>query len=445
MAKMKLQEILNELHITQLEEGFDAIYIEEIMKGELPIEDIKQLIAMQFPPGGAEEPGAGGDDAAAALLDLPDVPGGSSGGNDEIDSAAFEDIQKRLAGLDMAPGSGAAPDEPPAEITPESLDMLLPDTPGNKSAKPASNPFPAAPKAGGNSPFPAAPKSNAPAAGGNNPFPAAPRSSGPAAGGSNPFPAAPRSSGPAAGGNNPFPAAPRSSGPAASPFPAAPAARAAPKTPDIVTVSAQVNQLFMHYYPGQAPPAETVQYYVQQVTSGAMTIDQVQDQIREALARYKSAVQSSPAASPAKAAPAGAAPAKQKPPVRKPRYSLEDDGRSFTKDEAQAFVDWLYIKFCGGVNKGDVAAKPRIVRDLCSGQYSKKMACWTVQRSKEAVKYAEVKKGKRTKIVNYITKAAKIVCPKNMPSSSEIALLAELVLDQEITLDDVESDLALRA
>jgi len=208
-----------------------------------------------------------------------------------------------------------------------------------------------------------------------------------------------------------------------------------------VTASAQVNQLFMHYYPGQAPPQETVQYYVQQVTSGAMTIDQVQDQIRDALARYKSQVQSSPAASPAKAA----APAPKKPPVRKPRFSLEDDGKSFTKEEAQAFVDWLYIKFCGDVNRGDVAMKPRIVRDLCSGQYSKKMACWTVQRSKEAVKYAEVKKAKRAKLMTYVTKAAKIVCPKNMPKQAEMALLVELVLDQDMTLDEVEADLAARA
>jgi len=206
-----------------------------------------------------------------------------------------------------------------------------------------------------------------------------------------------------------------------------------------VTASAQVNKLFMHYYPGQAPPQETVQYYVQQVTSGAMTIDQVQDQIREALQRYKSAVQSSPAASPAKAA------APPKPTVRKPRYTLEDDGKSFTKDEAQAFVDWLYIKFCGGVNRGDVAMKPRIVRDLCSGQFSKKMACWTVQRSKEAIKYAEEKKAKRAKLINYVNKAAKIVCPKNMPKPNEVAMLVELVLDQEMTLDEVEADLAARA
>jgi len=211
-------------------------------------------------------------------------------------------------------------------------------------------------------------------------------------------------------------------------------------TRDTITASAQVNQLFMHYYPGQQPPADTVQYYVQQVTSGALTIDQVQDQIRDALQRYKSSVQAEPA--PAKAA---AAPAPAKPPVRKPRYTLEDDGKSMTKDEAQAFVDWLFIKYCGDVNRGDVAMKPRIVRDLCSGQYSKKMACWTVQRSKEAVKYAEVKKAKRTKLVNYVTKAAKIVCPKNMPKPQEIALLVELVLDQEMTLDDVESDLAARA
>jgi len=207
-----------------------------------------------------------------------------------------------------------------------------------------------------------------------------------------------------------------------------------------VTASAQVNQLFMHYYPGQAPPQDTVQYYVQQVTSGAMTIDQVQDQIRDALARYKSSVQSSP--SPAKGA---AAPGPKKPPVRKPRYSLEDDGKSMTKEEAQAFVDWLYVKFCGDACKGDVAMKPRIVRDLCSGQYSKKMACWTVQRSKEAVKYAEVKKAKRAKLLNYVNNAAKIVCPKNMPKAAEVAMLVELVLDKEMTLDEVESDLAARA
>jgi len=411
------------------------------------MEDIKQLIAMQFPAGG--EGGAGGDDADAALLDLPDVPGGAgAGGNDdEIDSAAFEDIQKRLAGLDVAPGDDA-PQDNFEEITPDTLDSLLPSTPGKSSgaAKPAGgSPFPAAPGSGakpaGGSPFPAAPGSGAKPAGGS-PFPAAPGSGAKPAGGS-PFPAAPGSGAKPAGGS-PFPAAPGASRPAASPFPAAPGANAAPRKPDTITASAQVNQLFMHYYPGQAPPPDTLKYYVDQVTSGALTIDQVQDQIREALQRYKA--QTAAAAPTAKAAPTpAAAPAPAKPPVRKPRFTLQDDGKSFTKEEAQAFVDWLFIKFCGGPNKGDVAMKPRLVRDLCSGQYSKKMACWTVQRSKEAIKYAEEKKTKRAKLIAYANKAAKIVCPKNLPTAQEVAVLVELVLDQEMTLDELESDLAARA
>jgi len=343
-------------------------------------------------------------------------------------------MQRRLASLD-----GGVPDSNFDDIT--SLDAMLPDTPSSKgNAKPAvssgGSVFPAAPKAGGD-PFPSAPK-----AGGSNPFPAAPK-----AGGSNPFPAAPKAGG---APSSVFPAAPQGSRPApraaapagASPFPAAPGsgAAAAPRNPDTITASAQVNQLFQHYYPGQAPPQETVQYYVRQVTSGAMTIDQVQDQIREALQRYKA---SQAAAAPAK--PAAASPAKPAAAPAKPRFTLEDDGKSMTKDEAQAFVDWLYVKYCGGVNKGDVARKPQLVRDLARGQYSKKMVCWTIQRSKEALKYKEVKDAKRAKLIPYVNKAAKIVCPKNMPTAKEVAVLVEQVLDQEKTLDEVEAELAARA
>jgi len=170
-----------------------------------------------------------------------------------------------------------------------------------------------------------------------------------------------------------------------------------------------------------------------------MTIDQVQDQIREALQRYKA--QTQPAAAPVPTSPSKpATPAKP----AKPRFTLEEDGRSLTKEEAQAFVDFLYIKYCGGVTKGDVARKPQLVRDLSNGQYSKKMVCWTIQRSKEALKYAEVKKAKRAKLVTYLTKAAKIVCPKNMPKAAELAALAEDVLDQQKTLDEVEAELAAR-
>ena len=508
-ARAQLEDILRELHITKLDEGFDDIYIDEIVKGELPLDDIKQLIAMQFPPGGAAEDPAPDTPAAAAAAedegfpDLPDVPGSTgaahTGADDDIDEAAFEEIQKRLAGINVAgagsssgagagaataPAAGAGADASPDfdHMTEESFDALFPSTPSAKStARPAvssgGNVFPAAPTSShtsSNSVFPAAPKASptpsssssssvfpaapkaapAPAPAGRNPFPAAPSSSSSSPTHSSVFPAAPqagpaRSSGvfPAAPQAQPRPAAqqpPHAPAPApASVFPAAPGSAA--RHPDPATAAAQVQQLFQHYYPGQVPPAETVAYYVQQVAAGALTIEQVQDQIRAALQRYRSATQpTSPSTASAAAAPAAPAARSPAKPAR-PRYTLEDDGTPMTKEYAQGFVDWLYVRYCGGVTRGDVARKPQLVRELVSGNYSRKMACWTVQRSKEAIKYAEVKKAKRAKLVDYLGKAAKIVCPKHMPTQAEIAALVEQILDQEKTLDEVEAELAARA
>ena len=499
-ARAQLEEILRELHITQLDEGFDEIYTDEIAKGELPLEDIKQLIAMQFPPGAAAaETDAPTQEAAPAapaaadegFPDLPDVPGTTGAGAEEdIDEAAFEEIPKRLAGMQIgsggspgadagagagtAPGAGAdaAPDY--EHMTEESFDALFPSTPAAKGpARPAvsagGSVFPAAPTSSTHSSssssnvFPAAPTT---AASSRDPFPASPSSS--SHGSSDVFPAAPTSSNksvfPAAPQQPPqpqqqhvFPAAPQPQPQQQAPasvFPAAPGSAGARGT-DAATAAAQVNQLFEHYYPGQVPPAETVAYYVRQVAGGAMTIAQVQDEIRAALERYRCATQgqTQAAASPAKTTTTAAAsrtasssPSKAAAaaPAR-PRYTLEDDGTPMTKEVAQGFVDWLYVRYCGGANRGDVARKPQLVRELVSGNYSKKMACWTVQRSKEAIRYAEVKKTKRAKLTDYIAKAARIVCPKHLPSQAEVAALVEQVLDQEKTLDEVEAELAARA
>jgi len=84
------------------------------------------------------------------------------------------------------------------------------------------------------------------------------------------------------------------------------------------------------------------------------------------------------------------------------------------------------------------------VKALVSGEYSKKIVCWTVQRSKEGQKYAEQRKARKEKLLKYVQQASKVVCPKNMPTAREIQVYVELVLDQQMTLDEVEEELKER-
>jgi len=438
------------LGIPKLDEGFDEVYIEELMKGELPDEDIKQLIKMQFEPEGGDSMGSGGDGVPSSdFSDLLQAAAEDDGlkepsSNEAPADTDLDEMRKFIESSGPAQPTNASTDfgdlpdldaelSAPKQTTPSAFPSApsgFPDAP--KQTTPSA--FPSAPKQQTTSAFPtapagfpAAPKQQTPGA-----FPAAPKQQTPGA-----FPAAPKQQTPGA-----FPAAPRQQTPGA--FPAAPsmgssgvssAAARPPAANDPAVVTQNVNALFAHYYPTQQPPEETKQYYIRKIVAGQMTIVQVEGEIRMALEKFSKATQ-------AKAEPE---PEPEKKKKNRTLFSIEETGQPMTKEEAQAFVDRAYIHFVGGVNKGDLARKPQLVKSLVSGEYSKKIVCWTIQRSKEGQKYAETRKARKEKLLKYVQQAAKVVCPNNMPKAREIQIYVELVLDQQMSLDEVEEELKERA
>ena len=471
---MKLAKMLDELGIPKLDEGFDEVYIEELMKGELPDEDIKQLIKMQFEPEGGDSMGSGGDGVPSSdFSDLLQAAAEDDGlkepsSNETPEDTDLDEMRKFIESSGPAQPTSSSTDfgdlpdldaelSAPKQTTPSAFPSApsgFPDTP--KQQTPSAFPsapkqqttsafptapagFPAAPKQQTPAGFPAAPKQQTPSA-----FPAAPKQQTPSAfpaapsmSSSGAFPAAPKQQTP--GG---FPAAPKQQTPGG--FPAAPsmgssgvssAAARPPAANDPAVVTQNVNALFAHYYPTQQPPEETKQYYIRKIVAGQMTIVQVEGEIRMALEKFSKATQ-------AKAEPE---PEPEKKKKNRTLFSIEETGQPMTKEEAQAFVDRAYIHFVGGVNKGDLARKPQLVKALVSGEYSKKIVCWTIQRSKEGQKYAETRKARKEKLLKYVQQAAKVVCPNNMPKAREVQIYVELVLDQQMSLDEVEEELKERA
>jgi hypothetical protein len=197
-------------------------------------------------------------------------------------------------------------------------------------------------------------------------------------------------------------------------------------------------ELFEYYYPGQRPPDATMAYYVQQIAGGAMTPDDVQQQIRAAIEASlpKASPEPTPPrpAAPATASPttahsfamslpsvpgavspsAQAAPTTPPPPVAaKPAGASpspsSSTGRRWPKERIIEFVDQLCITYCGGVAKADVVLRTQVINSVVSGAYTLDNAEWAIQTSPEAKRWKSQQHNSQLR--EYIQELAKRYTP----------------------------------
>lgn len=218
-------------------------------------------------------------------------------------------------------------------------------------------------------------------------------------------------------------------------------------------------ELFEYYYHAQ-PPQSTADYYVQQLVSGSMGPDDIQQQIRTAIEASlpKSQPQpqpqlQSPARSPPAAPPATTSftlpsvPGSKPPTPSSPTATGGGGGGGGTgkwsRERVTEYVDALCEKYCGGVTKADIALRSQTISSIMSGGYTLANAEWAIQMSPEAKKHAT--QSKSDKLREYIQELAKKYTPGRPVERAEEDRFVAEVNRKQISLQDLEDEFKLRA
>ena len=188
-----------------------------------------------------------------------------------------------------------------------------------------------------------------------------------------------------------------------------------------------LHDIFDHYYKAQ-PPQSTLDYYFQQLSSGAIQPSDVEAQIVQALKASK--------------------PSQQQPqqPQQQPPTTTTAAAVVVSQTQTERiteYVDLLYSKFCGSAKKADVASRSQLIKKLVAGSMTLAEAEWTVQYSPEAKKFAA--ESRREKLRQYVMELAKCYLHQSTLPENEIIRLVNDAESGKMTLQDVEDDFKLKA
>jgi len=243
-----------------------------------------------------------------------------------------------------------------------------------------------------------------------------------------------------------------------------------PPSPDFASV--EVGKLFHHYYPNQPAPPNTLKYFSECVRSGKMTLSQVEDEICKAIQQYMESrpnapdpriplsnnppsprpsnpFMSSPATNNGAAAVAGQRTGRILKPTFTPRpriyHPIEESGEysKLSLEAASAFLDQCQKKYCGDY------PIPKYTRDgfvinLTKGERSRADIALQIRQSKEGIQFMSQQMKELKMLVTYLNNAVKILCPKNLPTQSEVSDIARQLQDGTKTWEQALDELDKR-
>eukprot|EP00727_Mastigamoeba_balamuthi_P000305 m51a1_g10271 hypothetical protein (237) ;mRNA; f:43610-44603 len=176
-----------------------------------------------------------------------------------------------------------------------------------------------------------------------------------------------------------------------------------------------------------------VAHFAGGLCSGALTLEALQEQVREhAMQLYTARQQQQQQQEQQEAAARAALQEQRSAPQGSFGIVTSPVAAASLEPMEDEYVDCLYDKYIGSRKKADVATRSFLIKSLKDKTYSLNQVEWAIQRSPDAVRYAAQQQAKlkadhhHAQLVEYVAELSRVYCHGGATQEQQDALVQDL-------------------